>query len=78
MTDTPLQLGDTACDTVTGFTSTVVYISQWLGALPEITVQPTELGNDGKPIPYLCLTEARWKQLGEPVETCGFRRAGTR
>ena len=74
----PLQLGDTARDTVTGLTGTVVHIGQWLGDLPCLTVQPTELGSDGKPIPQLCCTEARWERVGAAVEACGFRRAGTR
>ena len=68
----PLQLGDTARDSVTGFTGTVVCLSQWLHAELQVTVQPTEL-NSGSPIAAISYPEGRWERVEEATERIGLR-----
>lgn len=45
----PIELGDTARDTITGFTGVVVAKTKWLHGCERLTLQPQEL-KDGKPI----------------------------
>lgn len=47
--DDTLKLGDKAKDKVTGFSGTVIAITEWLNGCRRITIQPNTL-HDGKPI----------------------------
>ncbi len=44
-----IRLGDTAKDSITGFTGVVVCDSQWLHGCRRLTLQPSRL-SEGKPI----------------------------
>jgi hypothetical protein len=44
-----LKLGCTAKDTISGFSGTVVAITEWLNGCQRVTIQPREM-KDGKPI----------------------------
>lgn len=47
--ETNLELGDVAKDTITGFQGTVVAITYWLNGCVRVTLQSQEL-KDGKPL----------------------------
>lgn len=44
-----VQLGDHACDRLTGFEGVVVGISTWLNACRHIGIKPRDLDKKGKP-----------------------------
>lgn len=47
--DETLKLGDKAKDQISGFTGTIVAITEWLNGCRRITIQPSAL-HDGKPV----------------------------
>jgi len=47
--DDTLKLGDKAKDQISGFTGTIVAITEWLNGCRRITIQPSSL-HEGKPV----------------------------
>lgn len=47
--DETLKLGDKARDQISGFTGTIVAITEWLNGCRRITIQPSAL-HEGKPV----------------------------
>lgn len=45
-----INVGDSAKDTITGFTGVVVARTEWLNGCARLTIQPSQLDKDGKPI----------------------------
>lgn len=71
----PIALGDTARDTITGFTGVVICIAQWLYGCRRLTLQPRELKQDGKPCDYVTFDEAQLEHVdATPVQ--GTRDGG--
>lgn len=47
--DETLGLGDIATDRISGFTGTVIAVTEWLNGCRRITISPAEL-HEGKPV----------------------------
>ena len=47
--DDTIKLGDTVKDRISGFTGTVVALTEWLNGCRRITIQPSQL-HEGKPV----------------------------
>lgn len=74
---TNIELGDTAKDSISGFTGVVVAVTEWLYNCKRITLQPKEL-KDGIPIDshtfdslQLILIEKAGKHIPEYQKTGG-------
>lgn len=47
--DETLKLGDKARDVISGFSGTIVAVTEWLNGCRRLTIQPSML-HDGKPV----------------------------
>ena len=63
---TPIPLGSTVEDEITGVTGLVVARTKWLYGCIRITIQPAEL-KDGRPVDTVCLDEQQVKRLEVPL-----------
>lgn len=57
-----IALGDTVRETITGFTGVVVHHTTWLNGCRRVGIQPTQLGENKKPVD-ICIFDVEQCQL---------------
>lgn len=73
-----ITLGDTARDTITGFTGVVIADTKWLHGCRRLTLQPREL-KDGKPVESMTFDEPQLVKVETtPAEASSAAGGGPR
>lgn len=73
----PINLGDVARDTITGFEGVVVCRYQWLHGCVRFSLQPREL-KDGKPVDPMTFDEPQLERVETKVAAATSRTGGPR
>lgn len=73
--ETDMNLGDLAKDTITGFAGVVVCMSYWLNGCVRVVLQPKEL-KDGKPIEALSFDVEQLELVARKDKPQGSRSGG--
>jgi len=72
-----IGLGDTARDTITGFTGVVICEAKWLHGCRRLTLQPREL-KDGKPVEMQTFDEPQLAKIAAPPSATTGHTGGPR
>lgn len=73
----PIELGQEAKDTITGFQGVVICVAQWLHGCRRLTIQPREL-RDGKPVECCTFDEPQLLEITSVAEPSTSEAGGPR
>ncbi len=73
--DDTLKLGDKAKDQISGFTGTIVAVTEWLNGCRRITIQPSAL-HEGKPVENSTFDAEQVAKVEEGPELSPTRTGG--
>lgn len=73
--DETIKLGDKARDQISGFSGTIVAITEWLNGCRRITIQPSAL-HEGRPVENSTFDAEQIEKIEEGPEPTTERKGG--